>query len=66
MIAVADKKDTIMQILHDLYQRYIVHKKQKWLVVEGDQKTYDILQSLTICHKEEVNKLGGDYNVKGK
>ena len=41
MDAVAGKKDTIMQILHDLHQRYIVDEKQKWLVVEGDQKIYD-------------------------
>ena len=46
MDAVADNKDTMMAMLDDLHQRYIVEKKLQYLIVEGDAKLYEILQSL--------------------
>ena len=37
--------DTIMQIIHDLHTQFIDNTRVKWLLVEGDAKLYDILQS---------------------
>lgn len=42
MDAVADSKDTVMQLLHDL--RYIVEQNRRWLLVEVDSKVYKIIQ----------------------
>ena len=48
MDAVADCKDTMMAMIHDLYQQYIVQQKQEYiyLIIEGDAKLYEVLQSL--------------------
>ena len=42
MDAVADSKETIIQPLHDLYAKFI----KQYLVLEGDQKLYQVFQSL--------------------
>ena len=60
MDAVADSKDTIMQMLHDLYQQYIVEQNRQWLLVEGDNKVYELLQAL----KFEKN-YGGYFHIQG-
>ena len=54
MAAVADSKDTIMQMLHDLHQKYIVDGNRQWLLVEGDNKVYEILQALKCEYSEEL------------
>ena len=46
MDAVADTKDTMMQLLHDLHEQFIVSQNMKWLVLEGDAKLYEIVKSL--------------------
>ena len=35
MDAIADSKDTMMAMLHDLHKQYIEEQGQQWLVVEG-------------------------------
>ena len=54
MDAVADSKDTIMLMLHDLHQKYIVEQNRQWLLVEGDNKVYEILQALKYEYGEEL------------
>ena len=44
MDAVADTKDTMMQLLHDLHEQFIVSQNMKWLVLEGDAKQYEIVK----------------------
>ena len=46
MDAVADNKATITQLLQSLHQKYIVDRGLDTLVIEGDVKVYEILQSL--------------------
>ncbi len=55
MDAPADSKDTIMALLHDLHQQFIEELEQKWLVVEGDGKFYEILKSLLFEYGEELS-----------
>ena len=55
MDAVADSKDTVMQLLHDLQQQFIVCKNMKWLVLEGDAKLYEVVKSLQFEYSEEMS-----------
>ncbi len=57
MDAVADNKDTIIQMLHDLHQKNVCDGSMQWLVVEGDAKVYDILQALKLEYGEEMEWL---------
>ena len=64
--AVADTKDTMMDMLHELHQQYVVKQNHKWLVVEGDGKIYEILQSLKFEYDEELKWLlpyPGDWHM---
>ena len=45
MDAIADSKDTLMSLLHELHQQYIVEQNREWLLVEGDAKVY-VLESI--------------------
>ena len=38
----ADNKQTLLAIVNSLYEEFIVKEGQKWVMVEGDAKTYDI------------------------
>ena len=46
MDSVADTKDTVMQLLHELHQQFIVDMNIQWLVLEGDAKLYEVIKSL--------------------
>ena len=35
-----------MEVLHDLHRQFIINQGKKFLIVEGDAKLYEILQSL--------------------
>ena len=41
--AKSDSKDTLMQILHELYQQFIIGQGKKNLVLVADAKLYEIL-----------------------
>ena len=41
-----DDKETLLNIINNLYQEFVVTKKKKWILLEGDQATYERLQSL--------------------
>lgn len=53
-IHVADSKDTMMAMLHDLHKQYIEEQGQQWLVVEGDAKVYEILKALKFEYGDEL------------
>ena len=41
-----DDKETLLNIISELYQEFVVTKKKKWIILEGDQATYERLQSI--------------------
>ena len=55
MAAVADYKDSMMTLLHNLQQKCIVGQNMKWLVLEGDAKVYGIVKSLKFEYGEELS-----------
>ena len=55
MDSIADRKDTVMQLLHDLHQRFIADKDMQWLVLEGDAKLYEIMKSLQFEYGDELS-----------
>ena len=64
--AVADRKDTMMALLHSLKKTFIEERNMQWLVLEGDAKLYDILKSLHYEYGEELNWLvpyPGDFHL---
>lgn len=60
-------KDTLKPLLHDLYDEFIDRRgMQKYLVVEGDAKVYEILQSLKLEYSNELGWLvpyPGDWHM---
>ena len=66
MDAVADYKDTMMQLLHNLQQQFIVGKRMRWLVLEGDAKLHEVVKSLKFEYGEEfswVISYPGDWHM---
>ena len=62
----ADNKQTLLAIINNLYEEFIVNGGQKWVVVEGDTKTYDILKSIKTEYREEMAWLfifPGDWHI---
>ena len=55
--AIADRKDTMILVLNDLHARFIKGKRMKHLLVEGDAKLYDVLQSLKFEYGVEYSWL---------
>ena len=43
---VADTKDTVLHIISDLHTEYICRHEKSFVVIEGDAKVYDIIQSV--------------------
>lgn len=44
--AVADSKDTVLTLLHELHKDFIEELNHSWIVFEGDAKLYDTIKSL--------------------
>lgn len=62
----ADSKDTIMKVLKKLFKTFVLEMRNKWLVVVGDAKTYDILQDVKREYgrsMEWVLPLPGDWHI---
>ncbi len=57
MDAIADTKDTMMAMLHQLHEEYIITLKQTYLDVEGDAKLFEIFQSLKHEYGQELKWL---------
>ena len=61
----ADSKDTVLRVLINLYNGFIVGLEFHWLIVVGDAKTY-ILQSLRRQYGSQLNWLlpfPGDWHI---
>ena len=66
MDAKSDSKDTLMSMLQDLHQEFILKQKRQHLVVEGDAKIYELLQSLKLEYGDELQWLipyPGDWHL---
>ena len=57
MDAKSDSKDTLMSMLQDLHQEFVIKQGHQHLVVEGDAKIYELLQSLKLEYGEEFQWL---------
>ena len=55
--AVADNKDTLTEILHDLHCKYVKTNIHQHLVIEGDAKLYAVLQSLKYKYAKDLEWL---------
>lgn len=67
--AIADQKDTVLAVLHSLYATYINGKGLDYLIVEGDAKLYDVLQSIKFEYGSEFKWLlpmTGDWHLLKK
>ena len=66
MDAKSDSKDTLMSMLQDLHQDFVVERGHQYLVVEGDTKIYELLQSLKLEYGDELQWLipyPGDWHM---
>ena len=54
---IADRKDTVVIFLNDIYARFIEGQGMKHLLVAGDAKVYDVLQSLKFEYGVEYSWL---------
>ena len=66
MDAVADNKDTLMEMLSNLHDLYIVRGGRSNLVIEGDAKVFELIQSLKFEYGTElkwVKPYPGDWHL---
>ena len=66
MDAVSDSKDTLLELVHDLYSKLIKDQNREYLVIEGDQKLYEVLQSLKFEYGEALDwviPIPGDWHM---
>ena len=64
--AIADNKETVLHVLYKLKQQFIEGHGQQWLVVAGDAKLYDVLQTIKCEYGEEFHWLicyPGDWHM---
>ena len=62
----ADSKPTLLNALSKLYQIFIVQQGQKWLIVVGDAKTYDLSKSIRSEYGNHMQWLipwPGDWHI---
>ena len=62
----ADSKPTLINVLSKLYQTFVVQQGQKWLLVVGDAKTYDLLRSIRAEYGDHMKWLipwPGDWHI---
>ena len=55
-----------MQVLHDMHKRYVEGQNREWVLIEGDAKVYEILQSLKYEYGEELKWMlpyPGDWHL---
>ena len=62
----ADSKDIILHIVNELYNKYVRQHGKSFLVLEGDAKTYDIMQDIKSEYSADLNWLfpyPGDWHL---
>ena len=50
----ADLKSTLINILTKMDKTFVVEQNQKWLIVVGDAKTYDIVRTIRAEYGEQM------------
>ena len=66
MDAISDSKDTLLDLLHDLFVKFIKDQTREYLVIEGDQKLYEVLQSLKFEYGKDLDwaiPIPGDWHT---
>ena len=62
----ADSKPTLVNVLGKLYQTFVVQQGQKWLLVVGDAKTYDLIKTIRSEYGDHMKWLipwPGDWHI---
>ena len=62
----ADSKSTLVNILGRVYQTFVVQQRQKWILVVGDAKTYDLVRSIRSEYGDHMKWLipwPGDWHI---
>ena len=60
-----DNKETLINVINDIYQEFIVPKKKQWVLLEGDQDTYNRLQLIKTEYGNDLSwmlPLPGDWH----
>ena len=66
MDAGADRKDTMLDLIHNLHTKFIAGKSRDYLVIEGDQKLYGVLQELKCEYGNDLDwviPMPGDWHL---
>jgi len=45
MNAVADCKDTMMTMIHELHEKYVIAREQQYLIIESDARDSKVLKT---------------------
>ena len=64
--AVADSKDTVMTVISDLYEQFVVQHNLTHLILKGDATLYEVLQSLKYEYEHDLEWLvpyPGDWHT---
>ena len=62
----ADSKDTVLHVINELYNKHVRPHGKSFLVLEGDAKTYDIMQDIKSEYGTDLNWLfpyPGDWHL---
>ena len=62
----ADSKANLISVLSKLYQTFVVQQRQKWLLVVGDAKTYDLIKNIKSEYGDQMKWLlpwPGDWHI---
>ena len=62
----ADDKDTVLHVVNQLYTEHVCKQGKRFLVLEGDAKTYEIIQNLKEEYDKDLNWLyayPGDWHL---
>ena len=54
---IADEKDTIIHVINNLFVEYVRKHGKRFLVLEGDAKTYDKIQAVKFEYGSDLNLL---------
>ena len=57
---------TLLELLHDLFSKFIKDQTREYLVIESDQKLYEVLQSLKFEYGRELDwviSIPGDWHM---
>lgn len=63
---IADSKEPVLHIISDLYVEYVCKHEKKFVVLEGDAKTYDVMQAIKHEYGSDLNWLipyPGDWHL---